>query len=66
MAACKAVAQELRIESSFLASRGALTAVVQQRPSTLDDVMRASGLMRWQATLLLPAITNCYESPAAG
>ena len=56
LAACKTVAQELRIESSFLASRAALTSVVQHRPQSLEQVMSMSGLMRWQATLLLPAI----------
>lgn len=58
IAACKAIAEELRIQPSFLASRSALTAVVLHRPRTLEKVMETGGLMRWQAELLMPVITS--------
>jgi len=56
LAACKRLAKKLQIESSFLASRSALTAVTQQRPGSIEKVMEVSGLMRWQAELMMPEI----------
>lgn len=56
LAACKTLAEELRIEPSFLASRGALTAVIQHQPQSVEAVMDVSGLMHWQAALMMPAI----------
>ncbi len=54
--ACKALAQELKIEACFLASRACLTGVAQNTPRSVEEVMEAGGLMRWQAELLMPAI----------
>jgi len=56
LAAGKSLAAELQIESSFLASRAALTSVIRHKPGSVDEVMEVSNLMRWQATLLMPAI----------
>lgn len=56
LAACGTLAKKLEIEPSFLASRGALTAVVQHRPRSIEKVMEVSGMMRWQAELMMPAI----------
>jgi len=54
--ACKAVAGGLKIEPCFLASRATLTAVARHEPGTVDQVMEKSGMMRWQAELLMPSI----------
>lgn len=56
LAACKKLADELQIEPSFLAPRSALTAVVRHRPQSIEKVMEVSGMMRWQAELMAPAI----------
>jgi ribonuclease D len=56
LAACKALATELKIESSFLASRAALTAVAKAQPRSIEAAMESGGLMRWQAELLMPAL----------
>ena len=58
--ACKALAKELQIESSVLASRSALTAVIQHQPGSIEKVMEVSGLMRWQAELMMPAIETVF------
>ncbi|HLD50209.1 MAG TPA: HRDC domain-containing protein, partial [bacterium] len=56
LAACKTLADELRIEPCFLASRAALTAVVQHQPKSIEKLMEVSGMMRWQAELIMPAL----------
>lgn len=56
LAACKTVAEELKIEPCFLASRATLTAVARHEPRSIDKVTEVSGMMRWQARLLMPAI----------
>ena len=56
LAACATLAKELRIEPSFLASRSALTAVIQRQPRSIEQVMEVSGMMHWQAALMAPAI----------
>lgn len=58
LAACKILAQKLRMEPSILASRGTLTAVVQYKPQSIEQVMEVSGMMKWQAELMMPAIKN--------
>jgi ribonuclease D len=63
LAACKAIAGELRIESCFLASRATLTAVARHEPRSIEEVMEVSGMMRWQASLLMPAILNVLGDP---
>ena len=56
LAACKVLAEELKIQPSVLASRSSLTEVVRHQACTLDKVMEVSGLMKWQAELMMPAI----------
>lgn len=56
LAACKTLAKELGIEPSFLASRSALTAVIRHQPRSIERAMEVSGLMHWQAELMMPAI----------
>ena len=56
MSACKQAAEKHQIESSFLASRAALTAVIEHHPESIEKVMEVSGLMHWQAELLMPVI----------
>ena len=58
LAACKTIAAALRIDASFLASRATVTAVVRHAPQTLEQVCEVSGLMRWQAAQLMPAIQS--------
>ncbi|MEI7752507.1 MAG: HRDC domain-containing protein [Candidatus Omnitrophota bacterium] len=58
IAACKTIAGELKIEACFLASRATLTAVARHEPRSIEKVMETSGMMRWQATLMMPAIQN--------
>ena len=58
LAACKTIAGELRIEPCFLASRATLTAVTRNEPRSIEKVMEVSGMMRWQAALMMPTIRN--------
>ena len=61
--ACKAIAESLRIEPCFLASRAALTAVARHQPRTVEEIMKTSGMMRWQAELIMPAV-QAAQNPA--
>lgn len=54
--ACKAIAAELKIDPYFLASRATVTALVRHRPRSVEEAMEASGMMRWQAALVMPGI----------
>jgi len=72
LAACKTLAKELGIEPSFLASRSVLTAVIQHQPRSIEKVMEVSGMMPWQAELMMPAIKimlgnnqNALSAPAS-
>ncbi len=58
LTACKTIAGELKIESCFLASRATLTAVARHEPRTIEKAMETSGMMRWQAALMMPAILS--------
>lgn len=58
LATCKRIAGELRIEPCFLASRAALTAVARHEPRSIEKLMESSGMMRWQAELLMPAVRD--------
>jgi len=58
LAACKTIAGELKIEPCFLASRATLTAVARHEPRSIEKIMETSGMMRWQAALMMPAILN--------
>jgi ribonuclease D len=63
LAACKTVAGELKIESCFLASRATLTAVARYEPRSVEKAVEVSGMMRWQAELMMPAILNVLGNP---
>ncbi len=54
--ACKTLAKTLAIDASFLASRAALTAVVLDPPSSIEKMVEISGLMNWQAELVMSVI----------
>ncbi|MFA5160569.1 MAG: HRDC domain-containing protein [Candidatus Omnitrophota bacterium] len=58
LAACRTIAGELRIEPCFLASRATLTAAARHEPRSIEKIMEMSGMMRWQAVLMMPAILN--------
>lgn len=62
LAACKTIADALRIEPGFLASRAALTAVALHQPRSIEGVREVSGLMRWQAELVMPAIESVLKN----
>ncbi len=63
MAACKKLAEQLCIESPFLASRSTLTSVIQHQPKSLEKMMEVSGMMRWQAELIAPVYLNPSNTP---
>ncbi len=56
LAACKVLAEELKIQPSVLASRSALTEVIRHHARTPEKVMEVSSLMKWQTELMMPAI----------
>ena len=54
------IATELKIEPCFLASRAAAMAVVRHRPCSIEQVREVSGMMQWQAELMMPAIKTVF------
>lgn len=54
----RSIAQDLKIESSFLASRSAITSLVRHRPQTIEEAEKVSGLMRWQLNLLWKSVNK--------
>jgi len=60
MAGCKTLADQLKIEACFLASRAVLTAVAQHKPQSVEGAMDVSGMMKWQAELMMPTIQNVF------
>ena len=58
IASCKELAEELKIQPCFLASRAVLTALVQYQAQSVERMMEVSGMMRWQAELIMPAVKN--------
>lgn len=61
LAACKTIATQLRIEPCFLASRATVTAVVRHQPRSVEAIRKVSGMMRWQAELVMPAIRTILD-----
>jgi ribonuclease D len=59
---CAQIAQELEIAASTLAPRAALEAIARNRPLTVDEIMRTSGLLRWQAGLMQRAVEKCLHT----
>ncbi len=60
LVACKMLATELQIEPSFLASRSALTAVIQHQPPSIEKGKEWSAMKHWQAELINPAINRLF------
>ena len=56
MTACRTMAEKLKIEPSFLASRATLTAIAQHKPQSVEKAVEVSGMMSWQAKLMMPEI----------
>lgn len=56
LAAVKKIADELKVETFCVASRAALTGIAKAQPKSVEDLMKAGGLLRWQAELVMPAI----------
>ena len=56
LVACKKIAEGLKIESCFLASRAVLTAAARHEPRSVEKAQELCGMMRWQAELVLPAV----------
>ena len=61
-AECARMAKELNIAASTLAPRAALEAIARSRPRTLDEIMKSSGLLRWQAELMQGAVEELLHS----
>jgi ribonuclease D len=60
--ACARIAKELNIAASTLAPRAALEAIARSRPRTLDEIIKSSGLLRWQAELMQGAVDKILRS----
>jgi ribonuclease D len=58
--ACAGVAKELEIAASTLAPRAALEAVVRSGARSVDEIVKNSGLLRWQAELLQDAVEKVH------
>ncbi|MBU9888819.1 MAG: HRDC domain-containing protein, partial [Candidatus Omnitrophica bacterium] len=56
--ACKAIAADLKMDPYFLASRATVTALVRTRPRSIAEAQEKAGMMRWQAALVMPALTK--------
>ena len=55
-AECARIARELEIAAATLAPRAAIEAVVRSGPRTVDEIIKSSGLLRWQAELMHSAV----------
>lgn len=53
---CWRIAADLGIAPSTLAPRAALEALARSRPQSLDDVMKSTALLHWQAELVQGAL----------
>ena len=64
--ACARLAADLAIHPAVLAPRAALEAVAVQQADTMDAIMAAGPLLRWQASLVLQAMgRRGPEAPTA-
>ncbi len=57
---CARIANELQIDQGVLAPRATLEAIVKSKPRTIDEIMEAGPLMRWQAGLLESSINRLW------
>jgi ribonuclease D len=53
---CAEVADRLGLEPSVIAPRAALEAIARQRPDSVEAIMQAGPLLRWQAELIAPVV----------
>ena len=60
-AECETVAKDLDLAPQLLASRMALTRIVVNKATTLEQIQKKRILMNWQANLLLPTIKKMLE-----
>jgi len=60
-AECETIANNLELAPQLLASRMALTRIVLNNATTLEQIQKKRILMNWQANLLLPAIKQVLE-----
>ncbi|HIO68967.1 MAG TPA: hypothetical protein EYG58_00255 [Nitrospirales bacterium] len=56
--ACSKIAKELGITASVLAPRAAIKSIICAGAKTMEEIMAHGPLLRWQATLLEPAVTR--------
>ncbi len=59
--ACKAIATNLKIAPSLIASRAMIEKVVTSNATSHDDLMAIEGMMSWQATLLVEALGKVHR-----
>jgi ribonuclease D len=59
---CARIAKELEIAASTLAPRAALETIARSRPRTLDEMMKQTGLVRWQAELVKGAAEKLWHA----
>jgi len=55
---CAKIAKALGIAASVLASRSAIKSIICTRAKTIEELITHGPLLRWQATLLQPAVTR--------
>ena len=53
---CEKIADEIGLSMQWIASRAALTQIVLNNATTVEDIQKNKILMNWQANLLLPVI----------
>jgi len=61
-AECARIAKELNIAASTVAPRAALQAIARSRPRNLDEIIKSSGLLRWQAELIQRAVDKILRA----
>ncbi len=57
---CTRIANELQIDQGVLAPRATLEAIAKSKPKTVEEIMEAGPLMRWQAGLLESSINRLW------
>jgi ribonuclease D len=58
---CNGIAAGLQIAAATLAPKAALEAIIRQRPGNVEEIMRCSGLLFWQAELVRDAAAKCLR-----
>jgi len=53
---CAALAVELDLEPSIVATRAQLATIAESRPGNADEILACTNLMPWQAQLLEPVV----------